>query len=59
VRESAGGNPGVQTADMWQPEYEIVQEYGDVKDLPAIADMMDPDLVADLYDGDTLIWAEK
>jgi NitT/TauT family transport system substrate-binding protein len=59
VRESAGGNPGVQNESMWEPEYAIVQEYGDVKDLPAIADMMDADLVADLYDGDTLIWEEK
>ncbi|MCK2024849.1 ABC transporter substrate-binding protein [Microbacterium sp. SSW1-47] len=59
VRESAGGNPGVQTKAMWEPEYEIVQEYGDVKNLPAIADMMDPDLVADLYDGDELIWTAK
>lgn len=26
---------------------------------PAIADMMDADLVADLYDGDTLTWPAK
>lgn len=59
VRESAGGNPGVQTEAMWEPEYELVQTYGDVKSLPAVGDMMDVDLVADLYDGDTLIWPVK
>ncbi|KJL29739.1 ABC transporter substrate-binding protein [Microbacterium oxydans] len=59
VRESAGGNPGVQTADMWKPEYALVEQYGGVKDLPDIADMMDADLTADLYDGDTLIWPAK
>jgi len=59
VRESAGGNPGVQTEAMWEPEHKLVEKYGDVKDLPAIADMMDADLVADLYDGDTLIWTAK
>lgn len=59
VRESAGGNPGVQNESMWEPEYALVKKYGDVKELPAIADMMDADLVADLYDGDTLIWQAK
>lgn len=59
VRESAGGNPGVQTAAMWEPEYELVEKYGDVKNVPAIEDMMDADLVADLYDGDALIWPTK
>ena len=56
VRTSAGGNPGVQAEAMWEPEYELVQAYGDVEDLPPIADMMDADLVAELYDGDELIW---
>lgn len=59
VRESAGGNPGVQNESMWEPEYALVKKYGDVKNLPAIADMMDADLVADLYDGDTLTWPAK
>lgn len=58
VRTSAGGNPGVQTEAMWEPEYELVLKYGDVKKLPEIADMMDVDLVAGLYDGDTLVWPE-
>ncbi|GAA1806239.1 ABC transporter substrate-binding protein [Agromyces neolithicus] len=56
VRESAGGNPGVQTEAMWEPEYALVKKYGNVGELPAIADMMDSDLVADLYDGDALVW---
>ena len=58
VRESAGGNPGVQNESMWEPEYAIVEEYGDVRSLPQITDMMDADLVADLYDADGLIWPE-
>ncbi|MDQ4213574.1 ABC transporter substrate-binding protein [Microbacterium sp. ASV81] len=56
VKESTGGNPGVQSEAMWQPEYKIVQKYGDVKTLPALKDMMDTKLVSDLYKGDTLIW---
>ncbi|MBV0895617.1 ABC transporter substrate-binding protein [Microbacterium sp. NC79] len=59
IRTSEGGNPGVQTIEMWEPEYELVKKYGGVKSLPAIADMMDTDLVADLYDGDTLSWPSK
>ncbi len=59
VRDSTGGAPGVQTAAMWEPEYALVQKYGDVKSLPAIADMMDEDLVADLYQGDALVWPAK
>ncbi len=58
VRTSAGGNPGVQTEKMWEPEYALVQKYADAKKLPTIADMMDAKLVAGLYDGDTLIWPE-
>lgn len=58
VRNSAGGQPGVQTEAMWEPEHAIVKKYGDIKAVPAIADMMDAELVAGLYDGDTLIWPE-
>ena len=43
--------PGVQTEAQWKHEYELVKQYGDVKNLPALDDMMDTDLVADLYDG--------
>lgn len=59
VRDTRGGNPGVQTPAMWESEHALVQQYGEVKDLPQIADMMDAELVADLYDGDTLIWPEN
>ncbi|MEI3847974.1 MULTISPECIES: ABC transporter substrate-binding protein [unclassified Microbacterium] len=58
VRNSKGGNPGVQTEAMWEPEYALVEKYGNVKSVPEIAEMMDADLVADLYDGDALIWPE-
>lgn len=59
VRSSEGGNPGVQTAQMWEPEYALVEQYGDLRELPPLEDMMDTDLVADLYDGDELIWPAK
>jgi len=58
VRDSAGGNPGVQTKAMWEPEYQLVKEYGKVRNLPAIGTMMDAKLVADLYKDDTLVWPE-
>ncbi|GAA2865103.1 ABC transporter substrate-binding protein [Microbacterium arabinogalactanolyticum] len=58
VRASKGGHPGVQTEAMWEPEYRLVEKYGNVKSVPKIADMMDTELVADLYDGDELIWPE-
>jgi len=48
--------PGVQTVAQWEQEYEPVEKYGNVKTLPAIEDMMDADLVADLYDNGSLIW---
>lgn len=56
VKDSKMGPPGVQTAAAWEGEYELVKKYGGIDELPAIADMMDPNLVAGLYDGDTLIW---
>ena len=56
VRNSTMGAPGVQTQAAWENEYEIVKEYGGIDDLPELSEMMDVDLVADLYDGDTLIW---
>lgn len=49
-------HPGVQTEEMWEEEYEIVEKYGDVDQLPALSEVMDVDLVADLFDGDELIW---
>lgn len=59
VCESVGGNFGVQNEFMWEFEYVFVKEYGDVKELFVIIDMMDVDLVVDFYDGDILIWQEK
>jgi len=59
VRTSLGGSPGVQTEAMWEPEYALVKQYGGIDDLPAISEMMDVDLVADLYDGGALIWPSK
>lgn len=48
--------PGVQTQEQWSNEYEIVKKFGNVTTLPALGDMMDTELVADLYDDGTLIW---
>lgn len=48
--------PGVQTVAQWEQEYELVEKYGNVKNLPAIEDMMDADLVAELYDDGALTW---
>lgn len=56
VRNSTMGAPGVQTQAAWEAEYEIVKKFGGIDDLPELSEMMDVDLVADLYDGDTLIW---
>lgn len=50
------GAPGVQTQAAWEPEYEIVKQFGGIDDIPPLTEIMDVDLVADLYDGDTLIW---
>jgi ABC-type nitrate/sulfonate/bicarbonate transport system substrate-binding protein len=51
--------PGVQTEKQWANEYEIVKKYGGIKDLPALADMMDTKLVAGLYESGTLVWPGK
>jgi len=59
VEESTAGAPGVQTEAEWKPEYALVKKYGDVKELPAIGTMMDPDLVAGLYKDGALVWPGK
>ncbi|GAA3878015.1 hypothetical protein GCM10022381_20560 [Leifsonia kafniensis] len=59
VRNSSAGMPGVQTAAEWEAEYELVKQFGNVSDLPALKSMMDTDLVADLYSDDALIWPSK
>ena len=52
-------NPGVQTVEEWQPEYGLVQKYGNVSNVPPLEGMIDTDLVADLYDGSSLVWPGK
>lgn len=60
VRNSTAGFPGVQTAEEWQPEYEIVQKHGDLDDLPSLESMMDNDLVPALYDDEGAVeWSSK
>ncbi|MFK4731302.1 ABC transporter substrate-binding protein [Agromyces mediolanus] len=56
VRDSASGTPGVLSEAAWESEYELVQEYGGLKDLPPLADMMDTELVASLYQDGALVW---
>ncbi len=57
VRESESGTPGVINMDAWQGEYELVQQYGNLDDPPPLAEMVDTELVADLYDkSGNLIW---
>jgi NitT/TauT family transport system substrate-binding protein len=59
VRTSQFGPPGVQTVEGWQSEYEMAQTFGGLKSPPPIETMMDPDLVASLYQDGVLIWPEK
>lgn len=59
VTENATGAPGVQTVAEWEPEYDLVKRFGDVKSLPPIESMMDVDLVPSLYNGTELIWPGK
>ncbi len=59
VRDSAVGAPGIQTIAEWEAEYELVKEFGGVKNMPPLQDMMNTEIVASLYDGDTLIWPGK
>ncbi|QYH34988.1 ABC transporter substrate-binding protein [Salinibacterium sp. M195] len=56
VRDSNSGLPGTQTAADWQPEYELVTQFGGVDNVPAITAMIDQTLVADLYADGALIW---
>lgn len=59
VRTSQYGAPGVQTIAEWEPEYQMVQQFGGLKNPPPLASMMDPDLVAALYADGKLIWPTK
>lgn len=56
VRGSAAGPPGVMSRESWEAEAELVARYGGEPRVPAVDEMVDMDLVADLYDGDRLIW---
>ncbi|MAP64577.1 MAG: thiamine biosynthesis protein [Microbacterium sp.] len=56
VRDSEAGAPGVQTEQEWQDAADIVIEYGNVKDIPPVNDVIDVDLVAGLYEDGVLVW---
>jgi len=56
VRTSQAGPPGVHHVEGWRDEYQLAQTYGGLKNPPAIEAMMDPDLVASLYQDGILIW---
>jgi len=56
VRSSRAGPPGVQSVEDWKGEYEMAKTYGGLKNPPAIEAMMDPELVASLYQDGVLIW---
>lgn len=53
---ATGKAPGVQSIADWEAEHAMVAQYGDLRTLPAIEDMMDPDLVASLYVDGELQW---
>lgn len=57
--EDSGVPAGVQSIEQWEPEYDLVKKYGDVSSLPPLEDMMDVDLVADLYEDGELSWPSK
>ena len=56
VRDSAGGAPGVMTEDSWAAEAELVREYGEASNVPAVDAMTDRELVRGLYRDGELIW---
>jgi len=56
VRESQSGPPGVHTVASWRGDYALAQTYGGLENPPPIEAMMDPDLVASLYQNGRLIW---
>jgi len=56
VRSSRFGPPGVHNVEGWQGEYVLAQRYGGLNNPPAIGAMMDPDLVASLYQDGQLRW---
>ena len=52
VRDNAGGAPGVPTVESWENSSDIVEEFGSVKDIPPVTDVLDTDLVTSLYDSE-------
>lgn len=57
VRDSLAGPPGVQAVEQWEAAAELVKQFGNVKSVPPVTEVMDPDLVAGLYTADrALIW---
>ncbi|GAA1495068.1 ABC transporter substrate-binding protein [Paeniglutamicibacter kerguelensis] len=56
VKSDPALSPGMQTADQWASEYELVMKYGKLAAVPPVTDMMDTTLVTDLYKDGNLIW---
>lgn len=56
VRDSEAGAPGVQTIEQWQGAADMVKAFGNVTDIPPVEDVMDPKLVAGLYEDGELKW---
>jgi putative hydroxymethylpyrimidine transport system substrate-binding protein len=56
VSKSNGLPPGVQTYDEWQPSVALVKQYGGVRSVPPLPQVMDTSLVSGLYRGNSLIW---
>ncbi|MFE4080313.1 ABC transporter substrate-binding protein [Paenarthrobacter sp. YIM B13468] len=56
IKAKTEGAPGVQSVDEWAGEYELVQRYGKIGNLPPVSEMMDTKLVADLYRDKQLAW---
>lgn len=60
VRDSETGPPGVQSVEQWQEAADIVKEYGSVTDVPPVTDVIDTELLDDLYDSDdNFIWPDE
>jgi len=56
-----GGGVGVQGVEQFEPEAEMVVAAGlvDEADIPDLAELVDEDIAAELYDGTTLLWPEE
>lgn len=56
VSKNNGLPPGVETYSEWQPSVTLVEQYGGVKSVPPLQQVMDPTLIPSLYQGNTLNW---